>query len=164
MFLSIQHCAVTAPVCFLPFFILCWKRQILSDVNTFVIILGITERKKKFWEISPILPCGTVTVTVSPKQPPMFEDTRRVIVPKYKLSHSETQPILYSVEYRLIMLIPWLLCSHVGWQRWRLLKFIMYILLHTTIVQTQVDFQRRVEIDSWILMSHIWHDMTSFSV
>ena len=37
-------------------------------------------------------------------------------------------------------------------------------LVHTTIVETQVDFQRRVEIDSWILMSHIWHDMTSFSV
>ena len=34
---------------------------------------------------------------------------------------------------------------------------------HTTmIVQTQVDFHRRVETDSWILMSHIWHDMTSF--
>ena len=34
----------------------------------------------------------------------------------------------------------------------------------TTIVVIQVDFHRRVEIDSWILMSHIWHDMTLFSV
>ena len=46
-------------------------------------------------------------------------------------------------------------------QRWQCLH---QVWTHTIIVLTQVDFHRRVEIDSWILMSHIWHDMTLFSV
>ena len=40
----------------------------------------------------------------------------------------------------------------------------MYLPDHTTIVQTQVDFHRQVQTGSWILMRHIWHDMTSFSL
>ena len=41
-----------------------------------------------------------------------------------------------------------------------------YVHVHTTIVQTQVDFvdfHKRVETNSWILMSHISFDMISFS-
>ena len=35
---------------------------------------------------------------------------------------------------------------------------------HTTVVQTQVDFNRQVQTGSWTLMRYIWHDMTSFSL